>query len=112
MVRVFFRFILEEDAMTTKFYMTMIKSFAIRVSGKVQGVFYRASTADEAISLGLYGFVRNESDGSVYVEVEGDEQNINQLIAWCKQGPPRAVVSAVEVNEQPIKNYSRFEIRR
>jgi acylphosphatase len=90
----------------------MIKSFAIRVSGKVQGVFYRASTSDKAISLGLYGFVRNEPDGSVYVEAEGDEQKLNQLIAWCKQGPPRAVVSAVEANEQPLKHYNRFEIMR
>ena len=94
------------------FFIAMIKSFAIRVSGKVQGVFYRASTADKAISLGLSGFVRNEPNGSVYLEAEGDEQKVEQLIEWCKQGPPRAVVSAVEANEQPLKNYERFEVKR
>jgi len=89
-----------------------MKSFVIRVTGKVQGVFYRASTADEANRLGLRGFVRNEPDGSVYLEAEGDEQKLNELVNWCKRGPSRAVVSAVEVNEQSLKNYNSFEVRR
>lgn len=90
----------------------MIKSFTIRVSGKVQGVFYRASTADKANSVGVNGFVRNEPDGSVYLEAEGDEQKVIELVEWCRKGPARAVVSNVEVHEQSPKNYRGFEVRR
>ena len=85
---------------------------AIRVTGKVQGVFYRASTRDKARSLGLCGFVRNEHDGSVYIEAEGDKEKLDQFVNWCKQGPPNARVDKVEVAEREIKNFSQFEIKR
>ncbi len=85
---------------------------AIRVTGKVQGVFYRASTRDKARSLGLCGFVKNENDGSVYIEAEGDKEKLDQFVNWCKQGPPNARVDKVEVAEREIKNFSQFEIKR
>ncbi|HRW99480.1 MAG TPA: acylphosphatase [Cyclobacteriaceae bacterium] len=85
---------------------------AIRVTGKVQGVFYRASTRDKARSLGLCGFVKNEDDGSVYIEAEGDKEKLDQFVNWCKQGPPNARVDKVEVAEREIKNFSQFEIKR
>ncbi|MCS6973518.1 MAG: acylphosphatase [Cyclobacteriaceae bacterium] len=90
----------------------MKKHFAIRVTGKVQGVYYRASAAEQARKLGITGFVRNEPDGSVYLEAEGEEQALQQLIAWCHQGPPRARVDKVLVEEKELINFTNFEIRR
>lgn len=84
----------------------------IRVNGRVQGVFYRASTADMARSLGLTGFVLNEPSGSVYMEVEGEESDVNKMIEWAKSGPPRAKVESLDVTEGPLITFSTFEIRR
>jgi acylphosphatase len=69
----------------------------IRVTGLVQGVFYRQSTAQEASRLGLSGTVRNLSDGSVEVEAEGPRSAVESLVAWCSRGPPAARVAEVEV---------------
>lgn len=89
-----------------------MKAVKLTVTGKVQGVFYRASARDAAERLHVTGFAQNQPDGSVYIEVEGDEENLNSFIAWCKHGPPRASVSNVVVEEVEIKNFQRFEIRR
>lgn len=89
----------------------MIKSYQVLIAGKVQGVYYRASTRDQANALGVMGFVRNENDGSVYAEIEGDEEGVEKLIAWCKQGPQGAKVENVKVVEQSKKGYKGFEIR-
>jgi acylphosphatase len=67
------------------------------VTGYVQGVSYRASAAAEARRLGLVGWVKNRSDGSVEVEAEGDEASLTALVAWCEHGPPRARVTRVKV---------------
>ena len=88
------------------------KHFNIRVFGNVQGVFFRASARTHAEALDVTGFARNESDGSVYIEVEGDEENLKQFIEWCRRGPERAVVTKVEAEEAPLKNFSRFEVNR
>lgn len=69
------------------------------VSGRVQGVAYRASTADEASGLGLVGWVRNRRDGSVEIEAEGPADAVDKLIAWCHTGPPAARVTSVAVEE-------------
>jgi acylphosphatase len=69
----------------------------IRITGKVQGVFFRKSARDEAASWGLAGWARNEEDGSVTVFVEGDETSIDAFLPWCSQGPPRAVVESVDI---------------
>jgi acylphosphatase len=69
----------------------------IRVSGLVQGVFYRQSAAQEANRLGLSGTVRNLSDGSVEVEAEGTRPAVEALVAWCRRGPPAARVAEVDV---------------
>lgn len=90
-----------------------MKRISVRVRGKVQGVYYRASTVTKAQQLGVKGFVRNEPDGSVYLEAEGDEDKLNQLIAWCKIGPPRAHVDEVIVeNHADLRNFGNFEIVR
>ena len=90
----------------------MTKAYVIIVSGKVQGVFYRASTHQKANELGLKGFVRNEPNGDVYIEDEGDDSVLQNFISWCKEGPPRARVQNVSVKEIALKNYSDFEVRR
>lgn len=89
-----------------------MKTVIIKVIGKVQGVFYRASTKSRADELGVKGFVRNEPDGSVYIEAEGSAEAIEHFVRWCKQGPPRAVVDHINVEEQPLKNFNRFIVSR
>ncbi|MEX2233480.1 MAG: acylphosphatase [Cyclobacteriaceae bacterium] len=90
----------------------MKKNFTINISGEVQGVFFRASTKEIAESLKIYGLVKNESDGSVYVEAEGEEEALKEFIRWCHHGPPRANVEQCDVREASIKNFSRFVIER
>jgi acylphosphatase len=69
----------------------------VKISGMVQGVFFRAYTRDKAVSLGVTGWVRNLHDGRVEGLFEGDEPAVSQLIAWCRKGPPSARVTDVEV---------------
>jgi len=66
------------------------------VSGKVQGVFFRASTRDRAQALGLRGFAKNLADGRVEVLVAGDDAAIDELAAWLREGPPQARVDDLE----------------
>lgn len=90
----------------------MVQHVNIKISGRVQGVFYRASTHEKAIAIGLTGFVRNERDGSVYVEAEGSVEQLEQLVLWCRQGPPRAIVEQVDVTAGEWQGFTKFEIRR
>lgn len=89
-----------------------MKRISIRVSGKVQGVFYRANTEKTARSLGLCGFVRNETDGSVYIEAQGEEDLLNEFTAWCRKGPEKASVSDVKVSEIAAGTEMDFRILR
>ena len=90
----------------------MKNHYVIKISGKVQGVFFRARTKDKATELGINGFVRNENDGSVYVECEGDETILKEFIAWCHHGPERARVDKVEVVEGALKDFVGFLVER
>ena len=69
------------------------------VSGRVQGVSFRAATCREARELGVVGWVRNLPDGSVELEVEGPDDRVAALLAWCEHGPPFARVTHVAVTE-------------
>ena len=89
-----------------------LKHFSIRVGGRVQGVFFRASAVDMARALGLTGFVRNEEDGSVYIEAEGPQDKLLRFVEWSKKGPPHASVHSCEVSESELRNFSVFEIQR
>ena len=81
------------------------------MKGFVQGVFYRVSVRKVALDLGLKGFVRNLSDGNVEVVAEGDEEKINELIEFCKEGPSGAKVEGVDVtSEKPKNEFKDFEI--
>jgi acylphosphatase len=73
----------------------------IRVHGKVQGVFYRGWTVDEARALGLDGWVRNRLDGSVEIVAVGSAEAVDTLVARCHEGPPAARVDRVDVEETP-----------
>ena len=68
------------------------------ISGRVQGVFYRASTKNMAEQLGLKGWVRNTSDGLVEAVFEGEETAVKDMISWCHKGPRSAEVSGVTVD--------------
>jgi acylphosphatase len=87
-----------------------IKHLNITVQGKVQGISYRASTKAVANQLGVTGFIKNEPDGSVYMEAEADDWNMQLFLDWCNEGPQGAVVTLLETNEGEIKNYRNFEI--
>lgn len=89
----------------------MKKHFNIRVSGLVQGVWFRKSAKEEAIALGLNGFVRNEKDGSVYIEAEGEANQLDALVAWCQKGPAKASVEHVTVEEGKVLEFQSFHIR-
>ncbi|MER2998705.1 acylphosphatase [Pontibacter populi] len=89
------------------------KRVAMRVHGKVQGVFFRASTQEKAQELGLTGFVQNEPDGTVYLEAEGNPETVKELEAWAHRGPERARVEKVEVQElDSLSGSEKFEQRR
>ena len=83
------------------------------VTGRVQGVFYRASLHREAVRLGLIGFVRNLPDGRVEYYVRGATSNVDALIKWSRQGPPLANVTGIEfLDIQMEESFNDFEIRR
>ncbi|HUP67057.1 MAG TPA: acylphosphatase [Sphingomicrobium sp.] len=83
----------------------------VRVTGTVQGVLFRAWTQEQARSLGVTGWVRNASDGSVKAHVEGDDEAVGQLIDRMHDGPTGATVEDVEVKESVVERLERFEVR-
>jgi acylphosphatase len=83
----------------------------VELSGRVQGVAFRASTHARAQREGLTGFVRNRHDGSVEAVFEGPREGVERLVAWCREGPPHARVDAARVHEEPLEGLARFEIR-
>jgi acylphosphatase len=89
-----------------------MKHLNITVSGKVQGVFYRAFTQKEAQRLQLKGFVRNQPNGDVYIEAEGAEAVLQEFINWCKTGSPLSIVKGVDVQEGDLKRFVEFKIDR
>lgn len=90
------------------------RSFMVRahvyISGKVQGVGYRLSTQSEAVKLGIKGWVRNVFDGSVEAVFEGEQKAVDQMIQWCHQGPPAAVVKNVQVEYETPEGFSQFQV--
>jgi acylphosphatase len=85
----------------------------VKITGRVQGVYYRASMLQEAQKHGLTGWVTNCPDGSVEAVAEGARDKIEQLIAWCKSGPPGARVTNVDVRwETPEHAFRGFTIAR
>lgn len=83
----------------------------IYVTGRVQGVFYRSMTADEAERRGVAGWVRNLPDGRVEAVFEGPEHAVQAMVAWCREGTPLAHVEQVEVLEEKPEGLEGFRIR-
>jgi acylphosphatase len=83
----------------------------VRVTGRVQGVFFRAWTREEARTLHVSGWVRNCSDGSVEAQLEGDLGAVEAVIELMREGPPGAEVESVQVEEADPEGLSGFEVR-
>ena len=88
-----------------------MQHFNIKIYGIVQGVGFRYHAIRQANSIGITGFVRNEPDGSVYIEAEGNEIALAEFMQWCKTGPSHAQVEDVIVKEGILKNFTSFEAR-
>ncbi len=82
----------------------------IKVAGKVQGVWFRDSTLKKAQELGVAGFVKNQADGSVYIEAEGMKNALKEFVKWCHEGPPFAKVESVEVENLELTHFEKFKI--
>ena len=82
----------------------------IRVYGRVQGVFFRASTKEKAETLGIKGWVRNESNGTVLIHATGDKQSMDKFIKWCHQGPLMSHVEKVEMENLENGSFPDFQV--
>ena len=84
----------------------------INIFGKVQGVWFRVHTKEQADKLFLSGFVQNKDDGSVYTEVSGVNKNIEKFLTWIKKGPELSKVEQVDINENNTVYTGVFKIKR
>lgn len=89
-----------------------MEHYKIRIFGKVQGVYFRASTKIEAERLGINGFVENKANGSVYIEAEGSTEQLEHLLIWCKKGSPMSNVERVELEIATVIGFKAFEVKR
>ncbi|MBE8722209.1 acylphosphatase [Sphingobacterium pedocola] len=87
-----------------------MKHWNIMVTGKVQGVYFRATTKAVADQLGVKGFVLNQPDGKLYIEAEGDDFGLESLVDFCNEGPDRAEVEHVVYEESALKGFTNFEV--
>jgi acylphosphatase len=87
------------------------KHLAIKIYGRVQNVGFRFYTRKKAAEFGIMGYVKNESDGSVYIEAEGESGNLDEFTSWCYRGPDWARVDEVKINEEPLQDYTSFSVR-
>lgn len=90
----------------------MIKLLKVKVHGRVQGVFFRYETSLKARELNLVGFARNEPDGTVYIEAQGKEEKLKELLHWLEHhGPPAARIIKAEAKfSRDLKNFESFKI--
>ena len=87
--------------------------YKLRITGRVQGVGFRAAAQAQAQQIGVSGFVRNEADGSVYLEATGTTTQLQQLVDWARKGPPMATVHQVEVEkDDAAHDFEGFTIRQ
>lgn len=89
----------------------MKASKIIQIYGKVQGVNFRYHTQITASKFNIHGFVRNEYDGSVYIEAEGDNDNIEHFISFLSKGPVHARIIDMKVTENAVMEYKGFSIK-
>lgn len=84
----------------------------VEVRGRVQGVFFRATCAERARSLGLAGWVRNTLDGGVEAVFEGEDGSVEAIVAWCRDGPPLAVVDRLAIRDESPLGDDGFRVTR
>ena len=84
---------------------------SVRVTGLVQGVFFRAEMRARATSLGVAGWARNEPDGSVAAVFEGPRERVESMVEWCRRGPGGARVEAVDVTWEEPEGLDGFRVR-
>lgn len=86
-------------------------SVELKITGKVQGVFFRGAARLRAQALNITGFVRNEKDGTVFITASGEMNQMEEFIQWCHKGPEGAKVTDVQINYlNSIKHFNNFEI--
>jgi acylphosphatase len=90
----------------------LIRHYNITVKGKVQRVSYRFCTHAQALKCNLTGYVKNLHNGDVFIEAEGQEDDINKLIEWCYVGSPLSNVKEVIAEEDDVKNFETFEVKK
>jgi acylphosphatase len=88
----------------------MVRHYKIKISGKVQGVWFRQSTKAEAEKLNLNGTARNMPDGTVEIHAEGDKKDLEKLLDWCREGPDHADVNETHYNVLPLQGYEGFRV--
>jgi acylphosphatase len=93
-------------------FQVMEQTISITISGLVQGVYYRQSTKEKALELGVSGVVKNLPDGNVHILATGTADQLNELVHWCKQGPAHAKVSSVQVEPLDRQVFMSFVIQR
>jgi acylphosphatase len=79
--------------------------------GRVQGVWFRAGTQEQALQLGVNGWAKNCPDGSVEIHAEGEKEILEQFINWCRKGPPAAQVATLDIEWVSPQGLNTFEIR-
>jgi acylphosphatase len=90
----------------------MVKNYRIQVIGTVQGVWFRKYTREAALRYNLLGLVKNEQNGSVYIEAQGDEKDLELFIQWLYNGSPMSKVEEVKWKEASLQHFIRFDISR
>ena len=89
-----------------------MRSVRVTISGRVQGVFFRASCAELARNLGLAGSVRNLRDGRLSATFQGADDAVDRMLAWCREGPPMARVDGLEIENVPAFDATGFRVER
>lgn len=89
-----------------------MRTLSITVSGRVQGVFFRQTAKEKALELGITGEVRNLPNGDVHILATGDQAPLEIFAAWCRQGPPKARVTDVDIKELGVQSFDQFKVIR
>jgi acylphosphatase len=87
-----------------------MKAVSLRIRGRVQGVYYRGAAQDEAQRLGIAGFARNETDGTVTAFAQGEDAAVDEFIAWCRHGPRGAHVTQVDIHDESPRDLRTFQV--
>ena len=87
-----------------------MKNIHLKIIGRVQHKGFRFSAMQNAYKFGITGIIRNLKDGALYIEAEGDEENLDKFVEWCNRGPIGAKVEEVIIENGELKNYTGFDI--